>query len=189
MRIKRVKILPSVLILSLLLPLCGGGKKDTDISDTSIRGQERALPEYVLREVHHYHYEDGLLRFEITFEEGEYYASSQELYVENCHFVYYDKNRATISRGSSRSARIYGERSLVIAEKDVVIVSDVNGTVLQTDYLEWHGEEERFITESPVKITRKNGDTISGRGMIADLSLRFITIQSDVKGSFKESRS
>jgi hypothetical protein len=40
-----------------------------------------------------------------------------------------------------------------------------------------------------VRITRKNGDTISGRGMVADLALRFITIQSDVKGSFKESRS
>ncbi|KPJ81986.1 MAG: hypothetical protein AMS17_19215 [Spirochaetes bacterium DG_61] len=186
---KRVKILSAVLFLFLLLPVFGGGKKGTDVSDTSFSGQEQTLPEYELRGVRHYHYEDGVLQFEVTFEEGEYFAGSQELYVENCHFVYYDKNKAIISRGSSRSARIYGERTLVIAEKDVVIVSDVNGTVLETDYLEWHGEEEKFITESPVRITRKNGDTISGRGMVADLALRFITIQSDVKGSFKESRS
>jgi len=175
-----------ILILSLLLPLCWGSKKSADVSDTSSNTQKSTLPEYVLRDVRHYHYEDGVLRFEITFEDGEYYAGSEELYVENCRFVYYDKNKATLSRGSSKLARIYGERSLVIAEKDVFIVSDVNGTALQTDYLEWHGEEEKFVTESPVEITRKNGDMITGRGMVADLSLRFITIKSDVRGSVKQ---
>jgi len=174
-----------VLLLIFLLPLSGSGIKSREGYVASPQSRNTVLPEYILKEVRHYHYEEGVLRMEASFEAGEYYASSGELYIENCNFLYYDKNGTLVSRGSSEKARLYGDRSLINAENNVLIVSEVNGTLLETDYLEWHGEDERFVTESDVVITRKNGDMLSGRGMIADLALRFITIKSDVKGSFR----
>jgi LPS export ABC transporter protein LptC len=185
---KQVNLVWSILLLIFLFLLSGSGIKSREESVTSSQSRKVVLPDYILKGVRHYHYEEGVLRMEASFEEGEYYASSQELYIDNCNFLYYDKNGTVVSRGSSDKARLYGNRSLIIAENNVSIVSEVNGTLLETDYLEWHGEEERFVTESNVVITRKNGDRLSGRGMVADLALRLITIKSDVKGSFRSNQ-
>jgi hypothetical protein len=58
--------------------------------------------------------------------------------------------------------------------------------VLETEYLEWHGGQEQFITDRFVTITRTNGDTISGIGLLSDVALRLVTIHKNVKGSFEE---
>lgn len=173
-------------LLLFLLPAYGGGIKDGSTPDAS-EYQDKILPDYVLKNVKHYHYEEGILRLEVTFEDGEYYSAEQELHIANCSFLYYDIDETLISRGRSKRAKIFSEQSLIIAENDVVIISEVNGGVLETEYLEWHGHEERFVTDRPVTITRRNGDTISGKGMIADIALRFVTLESDVKGSFRSS--
>jgi LPS export ABC transporter protein LptC len=181
---------PVPLLLISILVLGGSGARSREKNNASTAQQTgSALPEYVLSNVRHYHYEDGTLRLETTFQKGEYYADTAELLVEMCEFLYYDKNKRVISRGSAQRAKICGNGSLIIAERDVRVISEVNGAVLETDYLEWHGEEERFSTESPVKITRKNGDTIAGSGMVADIALRFITIKRDVKGSVRGTSS
>ena len=172
--------------LLFLLPAYGEGIKDGSTADAS-EYQEKILPDYALKNVKHYHYEEGILRLEVTFEDGEYYSAGQELHIENCSFLYYDIDETLISRGRSKRAKIFSEQSLIIAENDVVIISEVNGGVLETEYLEWHGHEDRFVTDRPVVITRRNGDTISGKGMIADIALRFVTLESDVRGSFRSS--
>jgi lipopolysaccharide export system protein LptC len=57
---------------------------------------------------------------------------------------------------------------------------------LNTEYLEWHGNENQFTTDRFVTITQENGDTISGVGMVADIGLKKVSIKKDVKGSFRE---
>ena len=172
-------------VFFFILSGCDGREKNrpVDISDI----QEKSLPDYVLEDVTHYHYENGILKLEITFEKGKFYSAEDELYVENCTFIYYDINENLLSRGRSKKAKVFSDQSLIIAENEVVIVSEVNGGVLETEYLEWHGQGDQFLTDSPVTITRKNGDIITGIGMVADIALRFVTIQKDVKGSFRNS--
>lgn len=181
-----IKIILLTLFALSLLSYCGkkGNKEASGISPSS----NKLTPDYTIQEVTHYHYEDGILRVKITFERGEFYSSLNELYVENANFVYYDMKGKPLSRGSSKKAKVYQDRSELIAEDSVVVISDVNGGKLETEYLEWRGDENQFVSDKFVKITRTNGDTLGGVGLVADLALRYITIKKDVRGQFREKR-
>jgi len=179
------KYLFIVIILALIITSCG--KNDNkNREDQKLLNDNWPLPDYVLNDVIHYHYEDGYLKLKVEFESGYFYNTSEDLYVENSRFVYYDINRKNVSKGSSRKAKLIRSQSELIAEDNVIIISEINGCKLETEYLEWHEDNDQFNTDRFVKITRPNGDILTGVGLIADVSLQIVTIKSDVKGSFKE---
>ena len=171
-----------VFTFSVLIFFSGCGNLSR-IGDSQKEEQSReTLPAYVMQDVTYYYYSDGYLQVKMDFETGEYYAEKEELRIANCTYLYYDINENILSRGRSKSATIHTDRSLIIAEDEVVIISELNGGVLETDRLEWHGEKEQFLTESYVRLTRKNIDSITGKGMVADIALRKVTIKKDVRG-------
>ena len=57
--------------------------------------------------------------------------------------------------------------------------------MLKTDYLEWRGDSSQFVTDSFVTITRENGDTLQGTGMITDLALNYVTVKRNVRGNME----
>ena len=173
-----------ILLICVSLSGCLNKRKETQIN---LNGDTlEPAPDYIFQGVTHYYYEDGIKKTMIKFENGEYYSEREELYIENCTYIYYDMNGNVNSRGSSERAKIYNNGSLIISEDNVVIISETNNAVLETEYLEWHGDEEQFVTDRFVTITRTNGDIITGYGMLADLAIRFVTINKDAKGSFIE---
>jgi len=149
---------------------------------------EEYRADYVIKDVIHYSYEHGILKLKIEFEHGEYYSDKDQLFVENCSFVYYDNSGEAVSKGSSKRARFFEGDSLLVADEDVEVVSEINRGKLNTEYLEWHGVDNKFITPSFVTFTRENGDILSGKGMIADVGLRVITINKDVRGVLADLR-
>jgi LPS export ABC transporter protein LptC len=161
-----------------------GSVEESDIQEEST--EEALVPDYILYEVIHYHYEDGLRKVKVLFDKGRYFSTGSELLVENCRFVYYDRKGEAISRGSSNRARLFEDGMQLVAEENVIVISEENGGRLDTEYLEWHGDTNQFDTDRFVTITQKNGDTISGIGMVADIGLKKVTIKQDVKGSFSE---
>jgi LPS export ABC transporter protein LptC len=171
-------------ILLFMLVLSGCSQRGGQGADRG-KAEPEAVPAYSLEDVTHYQYDDGVLRLKVNFDRGAYYDDRQELRIENCMFVYYDSDGNEVSTGRSRRATIHRESSQLIAEEDVVIVSEVNRGRLETDYLEWRGDESQFVTESYVTITRDNGDTLQGVGMITDMALNYVTIKRDVRGSFE----
>jgi len=147
--------------------------------------QATDIPDYVLHDVIHYQYDSGVLKVKVIFEGGSFSRGEEELHVENCSFEYYDSNEVVISRGSAKEATLFRGRSELIADGDVVVVSELDGAKLETDHLEWHGKNNQFTTESFVTITRVNGDIIQGYGMISDVALRYIKIKKNVRGIIK----
>jgi len=173
------------LIGILFAVLFTGCRTDEQKQISRTQSVEKELPHYSLTNVTHYHYEKDYLRLKVVFEHGDFFSQENELRVENCSFVYYDRNGEKLSSGSSKRAVLYQDESLLIAEEDVVVISAVNGARLDTEYLEWIGKEDRFSTDRFVTITRKNGDILTGMGMDADVALQFITIKKNVKGSIR----
>ncbi len=159
------------------------GRRESGGKDSP--AQNLDLPDYVLRDVTHYHYESGVLKVKALFDSGSFSRGSEELHVENCSFVYYDSSGSVVSKGSAKEATIFRDRSELIARGEVVVVSEVNGGKLETDYLEWHGTQNQFTTESFVTITRTNGDILQGIGMISDVALRYVTIKKNVRGTLR----
>ena len=143
-----------------------GGEEVEHTEDRSI------VPDYILSDVIHFHYEEGFLKVKVIFEKGNYYNDQGELRVENCQFVYYDIDSDVVSRGSSKRAKLDDDGSKLVAEENVIVISEENKGKLETEYLEWHGTENQFTSDRFVKITQENGDTISGVGMIADVGLK-----------------
>jgi len=152
------------------------------------RNEKKNLPDYILGDVTHYHYEDESLKLKIDFENGSYYNSNDDLWVENCKFIYYNIDRKAISEGSSRKARLIESNSKLVAERNVVVISNINQCKLETEYLEWQSDSNQFFTDRFVKVTRPNGDMLTGIGLTADIALRVVTIKSNVKGYFKENQ-
>jgi len=173
------------LVMFFILVLAAGCSRHGRDSSTVIQDVQEETPSYSLEEVTHYQYEDGMLRVKVFFDRGDFYDDRQELRVENCTFVYYDIDGYEVSTGRSKRAVLYQNSSLLVAEDDVVIVSQVNRGMLETDYLEWRGVDSQFVTDRFVTITRENGDTLQGIGMITDVALNYVTIKRDVKGSFR----
>lgn len=173
-------------LISLFFVLNGCGGKASRLSEEQSDASGARVPDYIIHDVIHYYYEDGIKKTQIIFEEGDYYSDEEELYVENCSFIYYDIDGEINSRGRSERAIVFNNGSIILAEENVVVTSETNGAVLETEYLEWHGDKEQFITDRFVTITRTNGDTISGIGLLSDVALRFVSIHEDVKGSFEE---
>jgi LPS export ABC transporter protein LptC len=172
----------AVFTFSFLIFLSGCGNISRSGDSQKKEPPRETLPEYVMKDVTYYYYRDGYLQVKMDFETGKYYAEKEELRIANCAFLYYDINENILSRGRSKRATIYADRSLIIAEDEVVIISELNGGVLETDRLEWHGDKEQFLTESLVNLTRRNIDSITGKGMVADIALRKVTIKKDVRG-------
>jgi len=168
----------------LLLSGCAEGREEKQKGQEAV--QVPPPPDYVLSDVVHHHYENGILRLVMTFSSGEYYSSEDVLDVEKCSYVYYDTRGRVLSRGRSQRARLFDSKSRIVAEDEVVVVSEVNGGVLRTEYLVWSGDKDQFTSDAFVNITRRNGDTISGIGLTADLALRYVTIKKNVKGYFRE---
>ncbi len=141
-------------------------------------------PAYILYNVTHKHYEKGKLVVSVNFSRGEYYSKEDLLRADGCSFEYFEDGEV-ITTGRSIKADFYVSKSLLIAKGDVVITSVKNKTTLVTDYLEWYGDENIFTTDSEVKITRENGDSISGKGLTADIALKIIRIKHNVRGTIK----
>jgi LPS export ABC transporter protein LptC len=172
-------------ILLLIGALAGCSPKVKEGQNAEDLATDQQLPQYKLQQVTHLHYESGILRFKVIFDRGSFFSGTDELHVENSSFVYYDSYGSILSRGRSKTATLFKNKAQLIAEEDVVVVSEVNGGVLTTDYLEWHGDKNQFKTESFVTITRKNGDILQGIGMITDVALRYVQVKKDVKGKIK----
>jgi LPS export ABC transporter protein LptC len=179
-----MKFKPCTLIL-ILISICSSCSQRKGEDAAGSANTQEVLPAYSLEDVTHYQYEAGNLMLKIMFEHGDFYDEQQELRVEKCRFVYYDINGNRVSTGQSEKAVLYKDRSQLVAEDDVVVISEENGGKLQTDYLEWRGDDAQFVTESFVTITRQNGDTLQGIGMITDVALNYVTVKRDVRGSIE----
>ena len=122
---RRFQGLTCAVILTLLLAGCSEGKKGK--KREGVTAEKERLPDYVLNGVTHAYYEEGALRLQVVFEKGAYYNGQQELSVENCTYIYYDTKGNILSRGRSKRATLFSDRSRLVAEDDVVIVSELNG--------------------------------------------------------------
>jgi lipopolysaccharide export system protein LptC len=86
------------------------------------------------------------------------------------------------------SAVVSGKINHMYVYGQVVATTDT-GNRLETDYLHWNPEINKFQTDAFVRITRPNNDLLTGWGMEADRRLTRIKILKQVSGSFRQTDS
>jgi hypothetical protein len=80
-----------VLLLGILIFFTGCGISTSEKLPVMTEEPD-IFPAYSLEDVTHYQYESGVLRLRVDFVRGYYYDELKELRIENCTFVYYDRN-------------------------------------------------------------------------------------------------
>jgi len=186
---KRFLIVNISLLLLILLFVTDCKKVVKLSSKTSINSNKKyykqKVPDYIVYDVTHYHYNEGKISVQLKFKKGTYFSDDALLKIENCDFIYYDKNGDVSSKGHANRADLYMQDSYMKAWDDIKVESIKNGAILNTSYLEWNGDNDNFVTDKAVVITQKNGDSISGIGMVTDIALSYATIKKNVKGVIK----
>ncbi len=88
---------------------------------------------------------------------------------DTVHVDFFDDNGNATSHLQSISAEVDESRNNLIAQKNVVVISD-SGVTLYTDKLEWDQKKEKILSDTLVTIITEE-DTIRGIGLESDAEL------------------
>jgi LPS export ABC transporter protein LptC len=128
-----------------------------EMRQTSLRGNEWVLSARVAK----------------SFAEGE------PTQLEGLKVRFYDGSESVRSTLTSRRGEFQPERSILVAEDSVVVVTREHER-LETEYLEWDPEVGRVRTPRPFTLYR-GGDVVTGVGIEADPDLRHYTVSRDLR--------
>jgi len=93
---------------------------------------------------------------------------------EGLEAEFFNDSGVVSTRLTSDYARYYEREQNVILQRNVVVIN-ADSTVLRTEELIWNNIMEKFYTDKPVEITRKN-QIITGTGLEADKDLTEVKI-------------
>jgi LPS export ABC transporter protein LptC len=100
---------------------------------------------------------------------AKYSKKRYTLLREGVKVNFYDSEGNPKSVLTSEEGKVFDDREDMVATGNVVVVSE-NGTVLYTEELIWKNNEERIISNVPVKITTET-DTLFGDSFSSDPDL------------------
>ena len=100
---------------------------------------------------------------------AKYSKKRYTLLKEGVRVDFYDSEGNAKSVLTSEEGKVFDDQDDMIATGNVVVVSK-NGTVLNTEELIWKNNEERIISNVPVKITTET-DTLYGDSFSSDPDL------------------
>ena len=130
--------------------------------------------------------QNGKQVWKLTAVRAKIYSKLDKINLLSPTLFYYKRN-------GEDAAYVVSERGAVAtASQDVslfgnVVVKSRNGSILKTDELHWCNSLKKIFTDKYVYIKKRNGDVITGYGLLADVDLNVITMKNaDMKGRFND---
>lgn len=131
-------------------------------------------------------YKNGSLSWYIKAKKADIYNNKRITRFFFLHLYNYGKDGSLKSTASANEGTLWEETEDILLKGDVMILNEEK-TLLETDSLKYVRREKKIKTSARVKITRKNGDILRGKGLIADIGLKKLEILSQVRiNSFKK---
>jgi LPS export ABC transporter protein LptC len=90
---------------------------------------------------------------------------------ENIKVDFYNNEGVHTSVLTSEGGKVLDQTQDMFAYGNVVVISD-SGMTLYTDTLKWDNNNQKIISEIPIKITTEEGDTLYGDSFISDPNLK-----------------
>jgi LPS export ABC transporter protein LptC len=125
--------------------------------------------------------DSGVVRYVLRARVARFYADDVTR-LETLEVDFFDEGRKTSVLRSKEGFRDADGR---LRARGDVVVTAVEGGVLQTDELYWDRERGKIRTDGPFKITEK-GDVLTGIGLTTTPNLDLIEIDRDVSGTTRE---
>jgi len=165
----------SVLALGLLLAGCAKEPSE-DITFDKSRTPDEVFTDFVTQES-----DSGLTQWKLTALKGNRFKDKKLVVLERPTIVFYDEAGEPRTTLVSEAGEYYENRRDMLAFGHVVVTS-VEGDVLETDSLLWDNTQKKILSNSFVKLTR-DGDVITGYGLECKEDLRAVDIKRDVKAT------
>lgn len=142
----------------------------SDVSDNEVLQSERVYPDQESWDSEIVLTKDGRRRAVIVAGHLEKYNDRAEIILnEKVHVDFFDIEETHLSHLSSDSARVYERTNDMVAQGNVVVVSD-SGVTLYTEELKWNNKRERIVSDVFVKLVTDE-DTLTGIGFESDSNL------------------
>jgi len=93
------------------------------------------------------------------------------LLLDSIKVDFYDEEGQHTSILTSLGGKVFDLTQDMLAYGNVVVISD-SGMTLYTDTLKWNNEEQKIISEIPIKVTTEEGDTLYGDSFKSDPNLK-----------------
>ena len=172
----------SCLLLFLVLTSCSFDYRGAMVEESL----SEELPTSILLGFSQTIVEDGRTVMSVQASRAEIYDESEKTVVYDLEFVEFDRDGETLTEGRAEKGVYYRDTENAEFSGSVRLNSATEETSVTAENLTWDNENRRLTTpaDSRVSITRTDGSVLEGRGMEADLRLRRITLQNEVKGVY-----
>jgi len=164
-----------LLALGVLLGACTKEPSERITFDKN-RAPDEVFIDFVTQES-----DSGLTQWKLTAPKGSRFKEKKLIVLEGPTIVFYDEKGSPSTTLVSEAGEYYEGRRDMLAYGHVVVTS-VDGDVLETDSLLWDNTQKKILSNSFVKLTRE-GDVITGYGLECKEDLRAVDIKRDVKAT------
>lgn len=164
-----------ILLICFLIVICLANCKEEDNGERL--GDE--IPKIILEKFSLIETKKGRKLWKLEAEMARVY--DELIKVDSVKMRFYNKEQVEFSvlyaPGGILNTKTY---NVLVGDSVVVLTND--STKLFTDSLFWQNDSEKILTDCPVKIIKKDGVVIEGKGLRADPYLEKIEIISETKG-------
>lgn len=162
-------------VVGFVLAACSK-EPSQEITFDKSRAADEVFTDFVTQES-----DSGLTQWKLTAPKGSRYKEKKLIVLEGPTIVFYDDKGSPTTTLVSDAGEYYEGKRDMLAYGHVVVTS-VQGDVLETDSLLWDNTQKKIISNSFVKLTRQ-GDVITGYGLECKEDLRAVDIKRAVKAT------
>jgi LPS export ABC transporter protein LptC len=162
-------------VLGFLLSACSEEPTE-EIAFKESRAADEIFSDFVTQES-----DSGLVRWILTAPRASRFKEDKLVVLDKPSIEFYDEHGDLRTTLVSESGEYYEDRRDMLAFGNVVVTT-VDGDVLETDSLLWSDKERKILSDSFVKLTQ-DGSVITGYGLECDEDLGSLDIKRDVKAT------
>ncbi len=169
------RILYYAVLLGFLLASCSNEAPD------EIAFQSEEMPDEVFTDFVAQESDSGVVLWKLSAPRANRFSKKKLVLLESPVIEFYSKEGHLTTTLVSHVGEYYEDSQDLLAFGDVVVTS-VDGDVLETDSLLWKNVENKILSDSWVKLTR-GSDVVTGIGLECTPDLSSVDIKRDVQAT------
>ncbi len=145
---------------------------------------EQSVPDEEFEDFMTQESDSGKVTWRLTAPRADRYIKRKLVLLESPVIEFYDKYgklQTTLEADNGK----YSEESRDMVASGNVVVTSVDGDVLETDTLLWNSKTDKIVSDSFVRLTRA-GDVLTGWGLEADSDMASVNILRDVEAFIRD---
>ncbi len=141
---------------------------------------EITMPRFVLENFSLTETHEGKKRWTLYADVANVY--DEIINVDTVLILFFDTEGKEFARLSSIAGRLNTKTHNILVRDSVVLLTS-DSTTLFTDSLFWQNDSQKILTNSYVRIIKRDSTTIEGNGLVTTPDLKRIEIIGDIKGT------